>query len=125
MLLSVSLLAPSPVLACKCKKLSSKEALYSRASLIVVATVVSLQPDRTGSAQVATLEVEQSWKGDAPKQMLVVTGDNCAYPFVVGRKDLLFLEKLADSYATDRCAGNREASQAVRVIQWLDKRKLR
>jgi hypothetical protein len=125
MLLSVSLLAPSPVLACKCKKLSSNEGIYRRASLIVVARVVSLHPDRTGNAQVATLEVEQSWKGDAPKQMVVVTGDSCFYPFVVGRKDLLFLEKLEDSYATDRCGGNREASQAATVIQWLDRRKLR
>jgi hypothetical protein len=91
--------------------------------MIVMAQVMSVGPAPGGDGTVATLEVERAWKGESPKQLIVVTGDNCAYPFVKGRRDVLFLEKAEHGYVTDRCAGNVEASQAKNLVEWLDRKK--
>jgi len=115
--------APLVVLACRCQQPTPPPCeAYKSVDLVVTGRVTAVRPDPATNSVTATVTVLKSWKKRAPAEITVVTGDTCAYQFVVGREDLLYLfAGESGGYTTNRCFGNRAAKSAAKAIQWLNR----
>ena len=110
--------------ACTCVKNQSQRKLYQQAGAVVVGTIISVETiDQKTQTTRATFEVEQAWKTDAAAQIIIITGDSCAFVFEKAGKYLLYLSKNDDgNWSTSVCSGNKKREQAGKSISWLKKR---
>ena len=77
------------------------------------------------------VKVEKVWKGKVGEQIILITHDwqdgdlgsidSCAYPFKVGRKYLIYANKVNGELVTSKCSRTRPANEAERDLNELDR----
>lgn len=111
------------IYACKCVKNQSQTRLYKNAEAIVIGKIMLVETiDQKTQTIQATVEVEQAWKADIARRVIVITGDSCEFVFEKDKTYLLYLSKTdAGDWSTSVCAGNKKQIEAGRSIIWLKK----
>lgn len=104
--------------ACRCRE-PAASAAYKMADRVVLARVVAVESGNARAA-VMRLAVKEAWKVPSVEQILVVTGEPCAYPVAVDEIHLLFLKVTpSGQLETARCYGNGPLSMRSAALAWL------
>ena len=77
------------------------------------------------------VKVERVWKGKVGEQLILITHDwqdgdlgsidSCAYSFVVGRKYLIYADKVEGELVASKCSRTLPANEAHKDIDELDR----
>jgi hypothetical protein len=110
-MLAVVVLVPGVALACSCPEPDSPQVAREQSAAVFAGRVVRIRPvglldvgpDRR---VVATVEVQQVWKGPVQQRVAVVTERDealCGYPFARGQEVLVYAQEHADQLRTGLC----------------------
>jgi hypothetical protein len=128
LMVCVWFLLPVESLACRCTEPKSPEIAYQRATAVVIAEVVRLQPRKEIDGIEVDLRVMKAWKKkDLPQTLTIFSGTTCQYQMEPGGQYLLYLghdEKMQPrgqkyAYTTGRCLGSGPLSESSLAVNWL------
>jgi hypothetical protein len=109
----------APAFACRCTPPSEADA-YARADAVAHVRVENATAPSADGTVTADVAVKEAWKRALPASIRVVTGDDCAYPFVAGREYILYLTAgNGGVFGTNRCQRNSEVSADAGESKWL------
>lgn len=115
----MSLYAPLPAFACRCREPSPPQA-YRAAHSVVYGRVLSRGPQNEDADIVYTFEVDKSWKQYPGSEIVIRSGTDCRFEAVVGERYVLFLiQPNSRFFETARCMGNRAERDASTVLDYL------
>ncbi len=112
------LTSPGPACGCRCVEPKLKTA-YARADAIALVRITRVSQSSEDGTISANADVLDSWKAKLPPHVVVVSGEDCAYPFADQETYLLYLSRGTDSWGTFKCRGNRLRKDAEPALQWL------
>jgi hypothetical protein len=120
LVVALSCLWSVQAMACRCVEPGPRDA-YARADMIVLATITELA-EMAGDVARAKSEVHQSWKSESPKELSILTGEDCRYPFAKGETYLLYVKRGDNGeFGTYICRGNLPEAKAKSRLRWLDR----
>jgi hypothetical protein len=106
----------------QCVSFDAPGELFARSEVVLQGTVVARQPTGAKGAHVvvdiATLRIEQSWKGNLEREVRV--GSDRA--FEIGKEYLVFAAG-KPLFSSIQCRWAEPVEQAKTKIEWLSKRK--
>ena len=131
--LSLFVVTPSTSYACSCVNLTPTEQ-FEKAESVFVGTVKDIKNRHGGFfptnhpmsySDANVFEVEKSWKGNPPSQLIVYDNgheESCGVDFKVGESYLVYAKidtEKKDILLTSFCDGTTEASKATEVLTQL------
>lgn len=121
--------APTPAHACTCSRTAPPCEAFWRAPAIFSAVVLDIRQKRDPAdgpeylaERIVTLQVEQSWRGDAAGTIEVRTGTgggDCGYTFIRGMRYLVYASYRAGGFGVDICSRTRALSEASEDLEYL------
>jgi hypothetical protein len=121
--------APAPAHACTCDRTAPACEAFWRAPAVFSAAVLDIRQKRdpAGGAEylaerIVTLQVEQSWRGDAAGVVEVRTGTgagDCGYTFIRGIRYLVYASYRAGGFGVYICSRTRPLTEASDDLAYL------
>ena len=121
--------APAPAHACTCDRTPPACEAFWRAPAVFSAVVLDIRQKRDPAdgpeywaERIVTLQVEQSWRGDAAGTIEVRTGTgggDCGYTFTRGMRYLVYASYRAGGFGVNICSRTRPLTEASDDLAYL------